>query len=48
MLGPATGKTTYGEAFVQTSEGKALTARIAEQNAAGKGNAAATDLSGKL
>jgi hypothetical protein len=48
MLGPATGKTTYGEAFVQTAEGKALTARIAEQNAAGKGNVAAKDLSGQL
>jgi len=48
MLGPATGKTTYGEAFVQTKEGKALTARIAEQNAAGKGNVAAKDLSGQL
>jgi len=48
MLGPATGKTTYGEAFVQTAEGKALTARISEQNAAGKGNVAAKDLSGQL
>jgi TP901 family phage tail tape measure protein len=48
MLGPATGKTTYGEAFVQTAEGKALTARIAEQNAAGKGNLAAKDLGGQL
>ena len=48
MLGPATGKTTYGEAFVQTAEGKALTTRIAEQNAAGKGNVAAKDLSGQL
>ena len=33
MLGSATGKTTYGEAFAQTAEGKALTARISEQNA---------------
>jgi TP901 family phage tail tape measure protein len=48
MLGPATGKTTYGEAFVQTAEGKALTARISEQNAKGKGNAAAKDLTGQL
>ena len=48
MLGPATGKTTYGEAFVQTKEGKALTERISEQNAKGKGNAAAQDLSGQL
>jgi TP901 family phage tail tape measure protein len=48
MLGPATGKTTYGEAFVQTAEGKALTARISQQNAAGKGNVAAKDLSGQL
>lgn len=48
MLGAATGKTTYGEAFIQSPEGKALTARIAEQNAAGKGNVAAKDLSGQL
>ena len=48
MLGPATGKTTYGEAFVQTAEGKALTARISEQNAKGKGNVVAKDLTGQL
>jgi TP901 family phage tail tape measure protein len=48
MLGPATGKTSYGEAFIQTEEGKALTKRISEQNAAGKGNIAAKDLSGQL
>ena len=48
MLGPATGKTTYGEAFVQTKEGKELTKRVSQQNAAGKGNVAAKDLSGQL
>jgi hypothetical protein len=48
MLGPATGKTTYGEAFIQTAEGKELTKRISEQNALGKGNVAAKDLSGQL
>jgi TP901 family phage tail tape measure protein len=48
MLGAATGKTTYGEAFIQTKEGKALTERISQQNAAGKGNVAAQDLSGQL
>jgi TP901 family phage tail tape measure protein len=48
MLGPATGKTTYGEAFVQTKEGKALTQNIAKQNAAGKGNQAVSDLTGQL
>jgi len=48
MLGPATGKTTYGEAFVQTAEGKSLTKKIAEQSAAGKGNVAAKDLTGQL
>jgi TP901 family phage tail tape measure protein len=48
MLGPARGKTTYGEAFVQTKDGQALTKRISEQNAAGKGNVAAKDLSGQL
>jgi TP901 family phage tail tape measure protein len=48
MLGPATGKTTYGEGFIQTAEGKDLTKRISEQNAAGKGGQAAKDLSGQL
>jgi TP901 family phage tail tape measure protein len=48
MLGPATGKTTYGESFVQTAEGKALTAKISEQSAKGKGNVAVKDLSGQL
>ena len=48
MLGPATGKTTYGEAFVKTAEGKALTERISKQNAAGKGNVAVNDLGGQL
>jgi len=48
MLGPARGKTTYGEAFIQTAEGKDLTKRISEQNAAGKGGEAAKDLSGQL
>jgi TP901 family phage tail tape measure protein len=48
MLGPATGKTTYGEAFIQTEEGKDLTKRISEQNAAGKGGQAAKDLGGQL
>ena len=48
MLGPATGKTTYGEAFVQTAEGKGLTKKIAEQSAEGKGNIAAKDLTGQL
>jgi LysM repeat protein len=48
MLGPATGKTSYGEAFVQTEEGKALTGRLAKQSAAGKGNEAAKDLTGQL
>jgi hypothetical protein len=48
MLGPARGKTTYGEAFVDTKEGKALTKRISDQAAAGKGNVAAKDLSGQL
>jgi len=48
MLGSATGKTTYGEAFAQTAEGKALTARISEQNAAGKGSVAVKDLGGQL
>jgi TP901 family phage tail tape measure protein len=48
MLGPATGKTTYGEAFIQTAEGKDLTKRISEQNAAGKGNVAAKDLTNQL
>ena len=48
MLGPATGKTTYGEAYAQTAEGKALTARISKQNADGKGNVAVKDLGGQL
>ena len=48
MLGSATGKTTYGEAFAQTAEGKALTARISEQNAKGEGNVAVKDLGGQL
>jgi TP901 family phage tail tape measure protein len=48
MLGPATGKTTYGEAYAQTAEGKALTARISKQNAEGKGNVAVKDLGGQL
>jgi TP901 family phage tail tape measure protein len=48
MLGAATGKTTYGEAYAQTAEGKALTARISKQNADGKGNVAVKDLGGQL
>lgn len=44
----ATGKTTYGEAFVQTEEGKAITKRLAEQNAKGKGGQAVGDLSSQL
>ena len=48
MLGPATGKTTYGEAFVQTKEGKALTENLAKQNAEGKGSKATSDLSNQL
>ena len=48
MLGPATGKTTYGEAFVQTKEGKALTENLSKQSAAGKGSQAASDLSNQL
>jgi TP901 family phage tail tape measure protein len=48
MLGPATGKTTYGEAFVQTKEGKALTERLSKQNAAGKGGQAVSDLTDQL
>ena len=48
MLGPATGKTTYGEAFVQTKEGKALTENLAKQNAAGKGGQAVSDLTSQL
>ncbi len=48
MLGSASGKTTYGEAFVQTKEGKALTENISKQNAAGKGSQAVSDLSGQL
>ena len=48
MLGPATGKTTYGEAFVQTKEGKELTERLSKQSAAGKGNQVASDLSQQL
>jgi TP901 family phage tail tape measure protein len=48
MLGPATGKTTYGEAFVQTKEGKELTERLSKQAAAGKGTQAASDLSQQL
>jgi TP901 family phage tail tape measure protein len=48
MLGAATGKTTYGEEFAQTAEGKALTARISEQNAKGEGNVAVKDLGGQL
>jgi TP901 family phage tail tape measure protein len=48
MLGPATGKTTYGEAFAQTKEGKALTENIAKQNAAGKGGQVVSDLTSQL
>ncbi len=48
MLGPATGKTTYGEAFVQTKEGKELTKRISTLNAEGKGGQAVGDLSSQL
>ena len=48
MTPSATGKTTYGEAFVQTEEGKGITKRLAEQNAAGKGGQAVGDLSSQL
>jgi TP901 family phage tail tape measure protein len=48
MLGPATGKTTYGEAFAQTKEGKALSENIAKQNAAGRGSQAVSDLTSQL
>jgi len=47
MTPSATGKTTYGEAFVQTEEGKAITKRLAEQNAKGKGGEAIGDLKWK-
>jgi TP901 family phage tail tape measure protein len=48
MTPSATGKTTYGEAFVQTEEGKAITKRLSEQNAKGKGGEAIGDLSNQL
>jgi TP901 family phage tail tape measure protein len=48
MTPSATGKTTYGEAFVQTEEGKGITKRLAEQNAAGKSGQAVGDLSSQL
>jgi len=48
MTASATGKTTYGEAFVQTEEGKAITKRLSEQNAIGKGGQAIGDLSNQL
>jgi hypothetical protein len=48
MTPSATGKTTYGEAFVQTEEGKGITSRLAKQNAAGKSGQAVGDLSSQL